>query len=296
MAVRKPARQVKTVKEAVAAVANVTPKTALDKLNAAKLAVNEKLAEVDVALLDQIQEMQNLDTVIAERKAELKDLFAIEADAETLQLMKEEHERWKVEAEQEKADTIATETERQAERDKKWLREQEEHAYEIAQRNARDEATLKAQSEARQREERIRMDDVNRSLEQRIAAVEEREAAAAAKADEIANMPKTIASAVEKAVADATTQLKQQNQFEKALAAKDAENRVGLLQSELVAVKAALAASEARNAALVTQAAQAVENAKAIAMEAVNASSGRQALAAVQNTVANPATATPARR
>lgn len=57
MAVRKaPAtRAAKTVDTAVAAVKEITPKTAMDKLNAAKLAIASKLAEVDAATLERLE-------------------------------------------------------------------------------------------------------------------------------------------------------------------------------------------------------------------------------------------------
>jgi hypothetical protein len=295
-AARKSTRQTKTVAQAVTAVAGVTPKSALEKLNTAKLAINEKLADVDTAMLAQIQEMQNLDTVISERKAELKDLYEIEVGAETLATLKAEQEAWLVERDAARERRITTDNDEIVARNKAWNREDEEHAYAVEQRNARDAAAALAETQERQRLEKIRMEEVARNLVSRVEEIEKREEALTAKQAEIDAMPATIEAAANTAVIEATGKLLQAHRYEKMVAEKDAENQIGLLRSEIGALKTALSASEGRNALLVKQADSAAENAKAIALQAVQAAAGKQALEAVQADRAAAAPATTGRR
>lgn len=278
----KTTRATKTVENAVASVALLTPKSAMDKLNAAKLAISDKLAEVDAAVLERIQEMNNLDIAIAERKKEIKDLHDIEVTAETLDALKVELENFKVESEAVQTKVESDHNEMVADRAKTWAREEADHKFAIEQRNKRDEEMLKADSERRQREERIRMEDVNRNLTSRIEAVEEREKKMTDLEAQVAAMPGKIEDGIKSEVAKVTEALKTKYEHEKALAQKDFDAKNALLQAQITSLTAQVTEANKVKLEALTTADRARNELNALAQAAVSASSGREALKAVQ--------------
>jgi membrane protein involved in colicin uptake len=255
----------------------------MDKLNAAKLSISEKLAEVDAEILARIQELNNLDIVIAERKNEIKALHDIEVVAESLDVIKEQHATFLEESEETQRKIAADHNELIANRAKSWKQEEEEHRYQIVQRNQRDEDAFKFAAEQRKRVEDLR-----------VAALVEREKKITALEAEVAGLPVKLADGIKTAVATATESMKTKYEHEKVLAQKDFDSKNALLQAQVTASKLQLedalrAKSEAQS---VADKARAELN--QIAREAVQASSGREALKAVQDS--QPATPAPTGR
>lgn len=189
---------------------------------------------VGEAFSDKIAELDALDTVIATRKAELKDIYDIEVQADTLEI-------W----------TKAAEA-----RIARWDSEDAEHAYAIKQRDERDESELAAASAERRRLARFRMEDMNRRMAEKHAAIELREQKVEAMESEIAGIPQLVEGAKEATKAEVTRQLSTGFSHEKAMLKKDAEAAASLacanqasLQKQIASLEKQLALAESAFAA-----------------------------------------------
>lgn len=283
----KPTRATKTVENAVASVALLTPKSAMDKLNAAKLAISDKLAEVDAAVLERIQEMNNLDIAIAQRKQEIKELHEIEVTAESLNELKMKHAEFIAESEAAAEKIENDHNEMIADRAKTWAREEADHKFEIASRNARDEAMLKAESETRQRVERVRAEDVDRQLKARIEAVELREKKMTDLEAQVAAMPGKIEEGIKSEVAKATAALKVSYEHAATVEKMNLDAKNKLLEAQIGSLQAQIVSTEKSRADAMATAEKARAELNQIAREAVQASSGREALQAVKDSAPN---------
>lgn len=284
-------RQTKAVETAVTAVAGITKKGALDKLQEAKLALDDHYAKLDATLMGSLEIKENLDLANEKARQDLKELHDIEATAETLQSLKDELDCFTSNMDKERERIENDHNELVASQQKTWAQEEAEHKYQIDQRNKKAELELKALSEERQRQEKFRMEDFNKMMEVRLTALTDRETKMTDLEAAVAGIQAKVDSAVSTAVATATSSMKRDYDYQTALAKKDTEVQIGLLSGQLKALQAALAVSESRNADLAAAAKAAQEQVQAIASKAVDASSGKAALAAVQQTIENqPAT------
>jgi len=140
------------------------------------------------------------------------------------------------------------------------------------------------------------MEDVSKSLAERIEAVEERETKMTDLEAQVENLPAEIEEAVETAKAEVTKSLGQAFSHEKAMLKKDAEAAAQLANAEQQALMARIGALEKQLENVEAQLATAREDARGIATSAVEASSQRQALATLQQSIETQANAQPGGR
>ena len=276
-------RASKAVNDAAVAVKELTPKSATDKLQVAKLAVANKLAEIDAVVVESLQELQTLRLAKEALQQEIKDLHSIDVTAETMAALEAEFEAFKVRMAEEKKKAEADHNELIANRAKTWAHEEQDHKFQIEQRDKRDADTFKFAAEQRQRVE-----------DMRLAALTEREKKMSDLEAEVAGLPAKLDSGIKTAVASATEALKQKYEHAAALAAADAKAKNDLLSAQNAALVAQNAASEKARAEAVAVAEKARQELNSLAQAAVNASSGREALKAVQES--QPAAPTPSGR
>ena len=275
----------KTKAEAGAAYAVVKEsdvKKVIEDVGDVQAQVQGTLAGVGVTLASQIEMLQNLDTAIDGQKSVLKDLHGIEAEADTLEQMRERRE------DEVKADTRAR-TQRQqawddedAQRQTERMRKVEEHQHAEAQRVEDAKQQLATDTMEAQRHERFRQEDVQRALDLKVSEVSEREANVEALESEVAAFPDVMKAEVEKQLGVITGSIKQAHKHELALLEKDATAAKALASEQIASQSAMLEDLRKQLEVMTTKADAAETRAAQIATDAVEASSGRAALEAVE--------------
>lgn len=279
------------VDAALRAVSETDIKKVLEQVGATQTSVQSTLAALGVTLSNKITELRDLETAIGARKDELKDIHDIEMRADTLDA---------IQTSVKEADEEASELIRQRRkewqddgeaREQTWRREGEAHAYTVKQLDERDAAECATQSTERQREERFRMEDVNKRLTDRVEAVDEREQTMEDLEKAVAGFDTKVAEAVTTAKAEVTKQLSAGFGHEKAMLRKDFEAAAALATAEKDSFSQQIAAlrSQLKNAE--EQLATAREDARAIATSAVEAASQRAALDTLQKSIETQASA-----
>jgi septal ring factor EnvC (AmiA/AmiB activator) len=139
------------VEAALVAVKEADVKKVLDQVGTVQTNVQGTLAALGVTMTEKIEELRSLETAIDARKQELADIHEIEVEADTLDEIKEKVKDAEEDAKERRQKRSKERNEEAEERQAAWQREQEEHTYQVAQRDKRDEEALAAQSEERQR-------------------------------------------------------------------------------------------------------------------------------------------------
>lgn len=243
------------------------------------------LASINVMLAEKYAAVQDLDTVLDAKRNELSTIHEIEVHADTLDEISANVEK----AQEEYGERLAAH-ERELEkakqlRDEEWRREEEAHAFDIQQRDKRDAVQFRAALEERQRQEQIRKQDFDRSLAERVAAVEAREQHMDELETKVANIDQQIEEAVTAAVDKATKQLQTGFSHERTILKKDAEAAVALATQREEALRREIDALQSQLTSLEAQLNAARTDSRAIATAAVEASSQRQALSTLQESI-----------
>lgn len=255
---------VKSKKDITSVIEEVSKMTA-DKVVASiastKLSSTKLLEEVANKVQDELKQLENIKQVIQIEEANLKEVYGIKVEAETLSNITQEIEETR----------------------QKWKKEQQEH-----DNNVKEAGESLAKSRARENDDysyaqRIRRrsdeDAFKETLNRRLNEVVERENKISAQEndinvmkEQILNFPNVLEETVQKAVNEATSKvyasegsknssLKRENEF----AEKLHRQEMSSLQKELDSLKA-------QNAELIKRADDATKMAQEVAKEAIQAS------------------------
>lgn len=285
MAQGKTRRNQSDVAAALAAVKETDVKRVLDQLGNTQVSVQSTLAALGVTLSEKIEELRNLETAIEARREELKTIHEIEVEADTLEQIKQSVKEAERDAEERTRLRRKRWDDEEVERAQRWKREEEEHNYAVSQRQAQAEAMFAAQQAESLRAERIRAEDVERELKQRVDNLTAREEAFNAKEAEFAAFPAKLEQAVADARAAAEKSLSTSFSQERQLLVKDAEATKALAAAEKHALQEQIKQLSSQLESMQAQLDTARADARNIAQEAVKAASGRQALETLTDTV-----------
>jgi len=267
---------------ALAAVSEADVKQTLDQIGDLQASMQGTLAGLGATMVSKIEELGQLNTAIDVQKDALKELHDIEVQAETLAEL-EEREQERLTAHEKAAEARALEwAEQDAARLQLLTRESEQAQYQREQREKRALEEFNASVTERQRQERFRMEDVNRQMSDKIEAVEAREAAVSEKEEEIAAFPAKLEAAVAAATEAAETKAQQAFGHERTILKKDAEGKLALAHQQIQALEATIRSLQDQLEAAENAARDAQTDAKEISQKAVEASADRQALTTLQ--------------
>ncbi len=251
------------------------------------LDLQKALANVTEQLTAKLQELETVKTAIVAERQELENLHNIDVSKTSVDMLIEEYDRL---VEQHETDT--------AERRAAWLTEQQEHAKQqqvittdIQSRRAREEAEYQYNLMTQRRTEADQNAATQARLEKDWA---DREAILAARETElgtlrtqVADMPATIKSAVDKEVAIVTNSMKRDHTHQVEILRGSYESKIALLNQRIESDNVAQAALARQVDKLQAQLDAAKTQVSEIARQALEASSGKDALSRVmelQNT------------
>lgn len=259
-----------------------------------KLSLNADLEKVEDALVSESKKLTQVQAAITIQEQRLKDLYTINATADSvsamLTLQKEKKEAFEKEIEQKRIqfdDEISTvrqkwekdksdsETLAKEEKDrlqKQRKRDEEEYAYnmELSRKKDTDQYELKKQILTKE------LADKKNSFEQEIKsreqAVIEAEQELIDLRTKAASYPKLLEQSIKEAVTESTEKLQTTYKYETQLKAKEYESDVKLRDQDIANLKSKIKDLEIQLVQFATKADQADKSAKDIAIKAIESS------------------------
>lgn len=275
------------------AVANVTVENAVQKVTTAGFEIQKSLSAVSSELMTKIEELTQIEEAIKLKKAEMeelhgKDLVAMELDAiltnyetkkaELETAINTSREEW---SEEQKRHTLAI-VERDANLLKSRTREEQEYAYNQAQKKQADSDAWDNMIKRRNNEETERMAQLSKSWSERENALKAREQELADLKAKVEAFPAQLEKEAEKRASIVSNVLKKDHGHEIELLKKDSASNTQLLTAQLANSEAINVRQQNEIVDLKAKLTEAYTKITEVAAKATEAASGQQALAAVQ--------------
>ncbi len=262
--------------EVLASVSGLTLNGVSNKLASTQVEISKTLGDLSAKLSEQLSVVK---AAIVIENEKLKNLYAIEATAQTLDDINMNIESTRAAWIKENEDRSRREAEQSAEREKLRIRMEEEYAYVTAQKHKKEEDSFRASMLHADKEfkEKQAADEKswNDNWAKREASLKDREARIS-ELEAIANsMPEKIKGEVDKAVAIATNSLKKDYETKIVLQSKDSESEKKLAAQEIASLNATIAKLNNQMLELQKSLAQAHSDVKDISAKALDSASNR---------------------
>lgn len=268
-------------------VSTLKPQTVIEEIGALQNTLQGTLAGLSAQISIKLEQMKNVEDAIVLKQQELNELYGIDAEALSLEEMREQHE-------QEEADWQKKCFERQAqleddeeERAKRWQREEEEHGYEMAQKKKRSQEEYNVEIATRRRSETIRQEDLEKQWKAREEILATQEKDVVALKAQVAGFDDRLKAETAKAEAIAVNRVKKEYEHEVVMLKKDIESERILNATKVSALDDTINGLQMQIVDLQKQLAEARTDAKEVTSAALRSASGRQAMQALQRVVDN---------
>lgn len=279
--------QVKTVEAqtVLESVKDLTPQKVVAEVSNLQLSVQGQLASIQNSMTVQLQKLTELDTAITLKEQRLKDLFAIEAEAVTLDDLRMQIENERIKADADSENIRRNWTEEETDRNKRWKREEDEHTYTFASMKKRVMEEFHAEVEKNKRNEAIRQADLNKTWSEREIILKAKEADYNAMKTLVDGFDARLKQEISKAETIKENSLKKEYEHTKALLIKDNDAAKNMAAMEVKSADAKATALAEQVKELQVQLVSARADAKEVASQALQSASGRQVADALQRVV-----------
>ncbi len=244
--------------------------------------VQKSLADLSGKLVEQLQLLRNVEDAIALKREELKQLYDIEAAEIELDDLKAEIDAQREAWDEEQARKLREFAEMQSERNKQWVRAEEEYQYRLVQEHKKAEDAFKARMEEQEKANRNRQETLEKGWAEREGNLKRQEKEVEDLRVQVANHPELVRKAENAAVAVATNSVKKEYETKIVLATKDAETSQRLAAQEVASLKQAYEKAQAQITDIKTQLDQSHRDVMEIYAKALESASGRSAMEALQ--------------
>jgi hypothetical protein len=240
------------------------------------------LSGISAKIAEKLEVLGNTEVAITDMQSRLNELYAIEKEAQVLEEIKT-----KVVTDQEnynKQLSLQAQEwdEKRAERMKAWQREDEERAYENEQRKKKFEDEFKSETEARQRAERIRCDELVKSWNTREALLQDKEEEFKNLQKKVSEIDSLIKAETNKVAAIVKSEVTNSYEHKIQLLDKDKESEKKMFEAREQSLQIQVGQLVEQVAELNKQLAVARQDAKDVTSAALNSASGRQVVEALQ--------------
>lgn len=244
--------------------------------------VQKSLAALSAKLVEQLQVLGNVEEAIALKREELKQLYNIESAAVSLDDLDAKIEAQREAWMEEQARKQREFAEQQSERNKQWMRAEEEYQYRMTLEHKKGEDDFAYRMTQQEKANRDKQELIEKNWAQREEELKKREKELEDLRAQVASMPEQIRKAENAAAAVATNSVKKEYETKIVLATKDADTAEKLAAQEVASLRAALEKAHAQLAEVKTQLDQAHHDVKEISAKALESASGRSAMEALQ--------------
>jgi hypothetical protein len=239
--------------------------------------------------------LRSIESAIELKQQSLKQLYAIEREAISLDELQAEIEHQRKAWDEEQREKEREFKMRVAERTKLWQREEEEYDYKLAQEHKKTTDTFTDQMAQAEKDNKGRQETLEKSWSERETELKKREVELADLRKQVENFPEVVKKEVNAAVAIATNSLKKEYETKIVLAAKDTETAQKLATQEINSLSQTIVKLQAQIDGLKEQLDQAHHDVKEISAKALDSASGRSAMEALQKVLEKEQTYKPSK-
>ena len=240
------------------------------------------LAGVSATITTKLDQMKQVDEAIAVKEERLNELFDIEAEAATIESVREQREQEEADFESRREERDKVWSDEQSERTKRWQREQEEHEYMQSQRMKRSQEEFNAEVSERRRNETIRQQEMERQWNDRENSLKSQEKEVEELRKQVAEFDAKLKSEISKAEAIVGNRMKRDHEHEIQILKLDQVSNSKLFDAEKVSLNNTISSlsdqiEELQKRLEVTQ-----QDAKEVVTSALQSASGRDAANTLQ--------------
>jgi hypothetical protein len=235
-------------------------------------ALDEQLEKLETALTEEQKKFEMLEEAVKVEEAQLKNLYQIKAEAESLEALTITHRQAKEKLEEEMAERKKQMEESALEAKTKWEREAEEYQYNLKLQRRNEQDAYDEKKEKLEKEMAERKAEFGKNIA-------EREQAIAAQEDELKHLRKEVEAfegRLQKAVADAekavTASLTREFEYKQKLEVKDLEAELKLRDQMIQSLESKIKEQQELLASMSVKTDSASQQVKDIALKAIEKS------------------------
>jgi len=268
--------------EVLEAVADLNFDSVSGNIASTQVEVQQSLASLSAKLVERLQVLRNVEEAIVLKRDELKQLYDIEAAAIELDDLDAQIQTRREAWDEEQAKKQREFAELQSERNKQWVRSEEEYQYKLSQDHKKAEDTFTSRMAEREKANKDKQEVLEKGWTERETELKKREKELEDLRTQVNNHPEVVKKEVNAAVAVSVNSVKKEYETKIVLAAKDTETFQKLAAQEAASLKATIEKTNAQLAELKSQVEQAHRDVKEISAKALESASGRSAMEALQ--------------
>jgi hypothetical protein len=268
-------------------VSTLKPQTVIEEIGALQNTLQGTLAGLSAQISIKLEQMKNVEDAIVLKQEELNELYGIDAEALSLEEMREQHEQEDSEWQKQCLARQAQLEDDEEERSKRWQREEEEHGYDMAQKKKRSQEEYNVEIATRRRSETIRQEDLEKQWKSREEIISTQEKDVVALKAQVAGFDDRLKAETAKAEAIAVNRVKKEYEHEVVMLKKDIESERILNATKVSALDDTINSLQMQISDLQKQLSEARTDAKEVTSAALRSASGRQAMQALQRVVDN---------
>lgn len=276
--------------EAAEAVKGVTAVDVINQIGNLQVDLQKTLANLSADITNKLDQMNQVDMAIAEKREELKELYEIDATASSIEEVLARKAETEANWAKAQADRQAKWNEENTLRTKTWQRESEEHAYNTKVQQLRIKDEFETEVARLKREEEVRQESLSKLWRDRDESLKAREKEVDELRAKVASFDDRVKAEVAKEVAIATNSQKKHYETQIQLINKDMTTEKQIYQSKIEALNETIAVNLGQIKDLQVQLNAARMDAKEVTSAALSSASGRQVAEALQKVVDNNST------
>ena len=275
-------KDVAEVKAALDTVSKLDVGSVVSQIGSLQVDVQNTLANLSATITGKLGEVDNINKAIEAKKANLQELYEIDAEAVRLEEIKSQREAEDAQWNLDLARRDDEQRELAQDRNKAWKREEEEHNYAVKIRNQRVEEEYQATVAKNQRDEAIRQQTLDRGWADRENTLKAQEQEVVKLKDTVAGIDARIKQEVGAAEAIVGNRLKKQYEQDLALLKKDMDTATLLHKGQVASLEQTIANLSDQLDGLRIQLEKARQDAKDVTTQALQSASDKVASVAVQ--------------
>lgn len=275
----------KTKKQSLDAVKSLQATGVVNEIGTLQVSIQSTLSNISAAITGKLEQLSNTEEAISSMEDRLRELYAIEKEALIIEAVKADRIRESDEFTKEVNVRQAEMAEFEANRNKKWQREEEERNYEFTQRRRKALDDHNSEVENHKRAEHLRIQDLIANWDAREAVLKDRETEFTNLKNQVTSFDEKLKTEISKAEAIVGNTLKKSYEHQMELLKRDRENEKLMFESKIESLRIQIGQMHEQNKDLITQLQIARNDAKEVTSQALQSASGRQVADALARVV-----------
>ena len=257
------------------------------KIAAVQVDIQQTLAKLSTELTQNLDTLNTVNTAIALKQEELKNLHDIEATKISLDTLNQDIEATRQTWTEEQIRRAKEDDMARRERQVKWTREEEQYKYEREQAHKKLEDDFNARIQEATKQNQLQAEMLQKSWDKRESELKNKEQEFTSLRAEVDAFPAKLKAETEKSAAIVGNTMKKDFEMEKKLLEANFNNKIQLAEAQVASEKMKTVELEKQVASLKAQLDMAQKDIKEISTKALESASSRETVNSLQKALEN---------